>query len=253
MKKIICTAAAFACVSAFAQAPEVMPGPAKGSKDRVLLVGAHQMPLPPPPAELLKMQSMSVMKAEDGFSVVQKAPERVRQFMNELEVVKGHQSSAEEAGAFAEALKSGKKIPIAPMVVKSLGDLKVGFTAAAVRSGNLIGAAPQGTMINGAWTGVERYFHIEGAGFSRVSETDMAATGGMFYMNKAAVNTTVAGKPAISAVFTDDSGQRIEEVLWVDGGKLNKVTFAPNMQNARYGLEKTNVSISAFSLASELR
>ncbi len=139
------------------------------------------------------------------------------------------------------------------MVVKSLADLKVGFSTAAVRSGSLIGAVPQGTVINGAWTGVERYFHIEGAGFSRVSETDMAATGGMFYMNKAAVNTTIAGKSAISAVFTDDSGQRIEEVLWVDGGKLNKVTFAPDMQNARYGLTKANSRVSAFSLASELR
>ena len=179
MKKIICAAAAaFACTGAFAQAPDVMPGPAKGSNDRVLLLGAHQMPLPPPPAELLKMQSMSKMKAEDGFSLVDKAPERVRRFMNDLDVVKGHQSSAAEAGAFAETLKSGKAIPTAPMV---------------------------------------------------------------------------SGKSAISAVFTDDSGQRIEEVRWVDGGKLNKVTFAPDMQNARDGLTKTNSSVSAFSLASELR
>ena len=107
--------------------------------------------------------------------------------------------------------------------------------------------------INGAWTGVERYFHIEGAGFSRVAEWNMAATGGMFYMIKTAVNTTIAGKPAISKVFTDEGGQRIEEVLWIDGGKLYKVTFAPDMQNARYGLTKTNANVSAFSLASELR
>lgn len=238
MKKIICTAA-LACAGAFAQAPGAMPGPAKGGNDRVLLLDAHQMPLPPPPAELLKMQGKSMMKAEDGFSVLDKAPERVRQFMNELEVVKGRQS--------------GKAPPTTPMVVNSLGDLKLGVSTAAVRSGKLIGAVPQGTIINGAWTGVERYFHIEGAGFSRVSETNMAASGGMFYMNKAAVNTSVAGKPAISAVFTDDGGRRIEEVLWVDGGKLNKVTFAPDMRNTRHGLTKTNASMSAFSLASELR
>ncbi|HAT31014.1 MAG TPA: hypothetical protein DCW29_09250, partial [Janthinobacterium sp.] len=161
--------------------------------------------------------------------------------------------SAKEAGAFAEALRSAKKILNAPTLVQSLGDLKIGFTAAAVRNGKLIGAAPQGTMINGSWTGVERYFHIEGAGYSRVSETDLATTGGMFYMNKAAVNTTIAGKPAISAVLTDDSGRRIEEVVWGDGGKLYKVTFAPDMRNARHGLEKINAGISACSLASELR
>lgn len=253
MKKLICAAAAFACASAFAQAPQPMPGPAKGSTDRMLLVGANQMPLPPPPAELAKMQDMSTMKAEDGFSAVDKSPEHVRQFMNELEVVKGHQSSAEEATAFAEALKSGKEIPTAPLIVKSLGDLKLGFSPLSVRSGTLIGAAPQGTIVNGKWTGVERYFHIEGGGYSRVSETDIAASGGMFYMNKAAINTTVAGKPAISVVMTDEQGQRVEEVLWVNGGKLYKVTYAPDQQNGRYGKMKMNPAVSAVSLATELQ
>lgn len=253
MKKIIWPAVAFVYASAFAQAPEAMPGPAKGSTDRVLLVGANQMPLPPPPIELRKMQNMSTMKADDGFSTVETAPERVHQFMNDLEVVKGHQSSAAEATAFAEALKSGKAIPTAPVVVNSLGDLKLGLSVAAVRSGRLIGAAPQGTMVNGAWTGVERYFRIEGGGYSRVSETDMAASGGMFYMNKGAVNTSVAGKPAISIVFRDDQGRTVEEVLWVNGGKLYKVTYAPDQQTGRYGMMKTNSAVSALSLASELR
>ena len=220
MKMLLCTAAAFACAGAFAQAPQPMPGPAEGSTDRVLLVGANQMPLPPPPAELRKLQNTSMMNADDGFSTADRSPEHVRQFMNDLEVVKGHQSSAEEATAFAEALKSGKAMPSAPMVVKSIGDLKLGFSVAAVRSGKLIGAAPQGTIVNGKWTGVERYFHIEGSGYSRVSETDMAASGGMFYINKAAVNTTVAGKPAISVVMTDDHGRRVEEILWLNGSKL---------------------------------
>lgn len=255
MKMIICAAAAFACVSAFSQAPQAMPGPAKGSVDRVLLVGPNQMPLPPPPppAELRNMQNLPVMKAEDGVSTIVKAPERVRQFMNELEVVKGRQSSAAEATAFAETLKSGTATPTAPVVVNSLGDLKLGFSASAVRSGKLIGAAPQGTMVNGAWTGVERYFRIDGGGYSRVSETDLAASGGMFYMNKSAVNTTVAGKPAISMVFTDDQGKRIEEVLWVVGGKLYKVTYAPDQQAGRDGMMKTNGAISALSLATELQ
>ena len=252
MNKIICAAAAFVYASALAQAPGVMPGPAKGSTDRVLLVGVDQMPLPPP-AELRKMQSMSTTKADDGVSTVDKDPERVRQFMNDLEVVKGRQSSAAEATAFAEALKSGKAIPSAPMVVNSLDDLKLGFSTAAVRSGRLIGAAPQGTMVNGAWTGVERYFRIKGGGYSRVSEIDMAASGGMFYMNKGAVNTTVAGKPAISIVFRDDQGQRVEEVLWVNGSKLYKVTYAPDQQTGRYGMMKTNSAVSALSLATELR
>lgn len=253
MKKLFCTAATFACASAFAQAPQPMPGPAKGSTDRVLLVGASQMPLPPPAAELRKMQNMSTMKAEDGFSTVDKSPEHVRQFMNDLELVKRTQSNAEDATAFVEALKSGKAPPTAPVIVKSLGDLKLGFSTAAVRSGRLIGVAPQGTVLNGKWTGVERYFHIEGGGYSRVSETDLAASGGMFYMNKAAVNTSVDGKPAISVVMTDELGHRVEEILWVSGRKLYKVTYAPDQQPGRYGKMKSNLAVSAVSLALELR
>ena len=250
MKKILCAAVALASAAAFAQQPPVLPGPT--GKDRMQLVGASQVPQPIPHAEVLKMQSALAMKADDGVSHATMAPDRVRQFMNDLDVVKGYQSSAKDAETFAADIKRGGT-PTAPMVLKSAADLKVSFSTAAVRSGNLIGVVPQGTIVKGAWTGVERYYHIEGAGYSRVSETDMAATGGMFYMNKAAVNTTIAGKPAISVVFTDNSGQRIEKILWVDDGKLNKVTFAPDMQNARYGMTKINVSISALSLAKELK
>jgi hypothetical protein len=144
-------------------------------------------------------------------------------------------------------------VTTAPIIVSSLTDLKVGFTPASVRTGKLIGVSPQGTIVNGAWTGVERYFQIEDGGYSRISETDMAASGGMFYMNKTAVNTTVAGKPAISMVFIDDQGRRIEEVLWVAGPKLYKVTYAPKLQPGRYGMMKANTAISAFALATELR
>jgi hypothetical protein len=194
-----------------------------------------------------------VMKADDGFSTLDKSPGHVRQFMNDLALVKGQQSRAAEATAFAEALKSDKALPTAPVVVSSLDDLKLSFTASAVRSGRLIGAAPQGTIVNGKWTGVERYFHIEGGGYSRVSEIDMDASGGMFYMNKAAVNTSVAGKPAISVVMINEQGQRVEEVVWVNGAKLYKVTYAPDQQPGRIGMMKTNPAVSALSLAAELR
>jgi hypothetical protein len=192
-------------------------------------------------------------KADDGFSNTSIAPDRVRQFFNNLEIVKGQTTSAREAEGFAEMMISGKGMPTAPIVVNKLTDLKIGFVPANVRTGRLIGASPQGTIVNGAWTGVERYFEIEGGGYSRISETDMAASGGMFYMNKTAVNATVAGKPAISMVFTDDQGRRIEEVLWVEGRKLYVVTYAPTLQSGRYGMMKANTAISAFALATELK
>jgi hypothetical protein len=250
MKKVFCVAFTVASAAAFAQAPPGLPRPT--GKDHVQLVDPGQMPLPLPTAELLKLQS-SMVKADDGFSNTSTAPGRVRQFLNNLEIVKGQPASAREAEGFAERMISGQGTPTAPIVVKKLTDLKIGFTPANVRTGKMIGVSPQGTIVNGAWTGVERYFEIEGGGYSRISETDMAASGGMFYMNKAAVNATVAGKPAISMVFTDDQGQRIEEVLWVEGRKLYKVTYAPTLQSGRYGMMKANTAISAFALATELR
>jgi hypothetical protein len=250
MRRILCIALALASTTAFAQSPPTSPGPA--GRDPVQLVGPGQMPLPLPKPELRRLQTSST-KADDGFSNLSTEPDRVRQFFNNLEIVKGHQAGAQEAESYAKMMISGKLAPTAPLLVGKLTDLKVGFVPAAVRTGKLIGAVPQGTIVNGAWTGVERYFEIEGGGHSRISETDMAASGGMFYMNKAAVNATVAGKPAISMVFTDDQGRRIEEVLWVDGPKLYKVTYAPNLQPGRYGMMKANTAVSAFALATELR
>jgi hypothetical protein len=250
MKSIFCIALAVASTAAFAQSPPTKPGPT--GKDHVQLVGLGEMPLPLPKSELQRLQTPMV-KADDGFSNLSNEPDRVREFFNNLEIVKGQQAGAREAESYGEMMISGKPVPSAPLVVSNLADLKVGFKPASVRTGKLLGVAPQGTIVNGAWTGVERYFHIEGGGSSRISETDMAASGGIFYMNKAAVNATVAGKPAISMVFIDEQGRRIEEVLWVDGAKLYKVTYAPKLQAGRYGMMKANTAVSAFALATELR
>jgi hypothetical protein len=103
-------------------------------------------------------------------------------------------------------------------------------------------------MVNGTWTGVERYFRIEGCGYMRVYESDLAASNGMVFMLKSAINTTVAGKPDIS-----DHGQRIEEVAWGVGAMQYTVTYAPDQQSGRYGMMKTNPAVSAFSLATELQ
>lgn len=254
MKNIICIGLAFASASACAQSLPASPQPT--GNDRVQLVGPTQMPLPLPTAELQKLKasaSQSASKADDGFSNLSNEPDRVRQFFNNLEIVKGLQATPQEAENFTRMIERGKSTPTAPLVVRHLADLKVGFTPAAVRTGKLIGVAPQGTIVNGAWTGVERYFQIEGGGYSRISEVDMGASDGMFYMNKAAVNTTVGGKPAISMVFTDAQGRRIEEVLWVNGPKLYTVTYAPTLQSGRHGMMKANTAISAFALATELR
>jgi hypothetical protein len=98
-----------------------------------------------------------------------------------------------------------------------------------------------------------RYYRIIGAGTMRLIESDMKATGGKFYMLKDAINTQVAGQPAISKIFRDEGGRIIEEVLWVSEQKLHMLTFAPDMEPGRYGLTKSNFRLSAVSLAQELR
>lgn len=250
MKYILFISLAVAWTAAFAQSPPTWPRSAR--HDHVQLVDLGQMPLPLPKSELQRLQGPTA-KADDGFSNLSNEPDRVRQFFNNLDIVKGQHSTAREAESYAEMIASGKPVQTAPLVVGNITDLRMGFTPVSVRAGKLIGVVPQGTIVNGAWTGVERYFQIEGGGYSRISENDMAASGGMFFMNKAAVNATVAGKPAISMVFTDDEGRRVEEVLWVNGPKLYTVTYAPNLQTGRYGMMKANTSVSAFALATELR
>lgn len=152
------------------------------------------------------------------------SPNRVRQFIDDLATVR----------------KAGAALPAVPAVAGRLEALRLGFSPAVVPRGTLIGAAPQGTLVDGAWSGVERYFRLERAGYFRVSETNMAASGGSFHMTRAAVNAAVGGRPAISAVFADEKGMRIDEVLWIDGARLTMVTFMGS-------------HASALALARELR
>jgi hypothetical protein len=140
--------------------------------------------------------------------------------------------------------------PSIPEVHEDLSTLKVRFQPKALDRATLIAAAPHGTKIDGAWTGVERFFQIPGAGSVRLSELDLAASEGKFFMIKEAVNTRVHGNPAISRVFTDTDGQTTEEVVWVEDGKLYMLTYGPDLPPGTKA--KANGHISAFSLVQEL-
>jgi len=138
-------------------------------------------------------------------------------------------------------------------VYKDISSLKLSFEPARFSSGTLVAIAAAGTIVGKAWTGSDRYYRIEGAGDMRLSETDLGATGGKFYMLKESVNTRVGGKPAISKVFSDEDGRTVEEILWVSGRKLYLLTFAPEMSTGGARKQKIAPSVSAYSLAQELR
>lgn len=243
--------AIFVLGAAYASAQPAPPAvDGKNGGDRVQFVGVEQMPVPIPRSEMERVQRAKGKseKAEDGFSMLERSPDKVRSFFNALEIAKT--SAAPPPPVMT---KQGKPALVAPVVYKDLTRMKLAFAPAQVSKGELIGVAPHGTMIKDAWTGVERFYRIDGTGYMRLTESDMGLTGGMFYMIKSNINTSVGGKPAISVVFVDDGGQTVEEILWVNGSKLYTLTFAPEMSQGRFGKVKENARVSAPSLAQELR
>jgi hypothetical protein len=244
MKKIIGFLAVCTTSYVFAQAG-VGPSNQAPTVDAVEIVSIDQMPLPLPPGEAEKMRNSSRAVATDGFSLMEKSPETVKGFFAHMNAAKTYIARQGTANGQQNKEETG-----VPEIHKDLSKLKIRFKPKALSRGTLIAAAPSGTKIDDTWTGVDRFFHIEGVGSLRLSEVDLAATGGKFYMMKEAVNARVHGKPAISRVFTDDDGLTIEEVVWVEGGKFYMLTFGPNVTPG--SRVKAAPHINAHSLAQEL-
>jgi hypothetical protein len=215
--------------------------------DRARIVGAGDMPLPLPPGEAERAARIAASLADDGFSAKEYSPEAVRQFFNSVDFVKA--GLGNQRGANEDPLADSP----GPGILKDFGDLRLSFAPAVVSRGALIGAVACATLVDGRWTGLERYYRIDGAGFLRLTENDLNATGGMFHMFKDAINTTVGAKPAISVVFTDGEGRSVEEVMWVDLGKLYTLTYGPDVRPGPRGKEKRDPHVSAAGLAQELR
>lgn len=245
MKRIIGFIVACIAANAFAQTSN---NPA--NKDQtaavVELVTLDRMPIPLPPGEAEKMRKSPRSIAADGFSSTEKSSETVKGFFNHMNTARAY--VARKAIGNTQQQKTGE--PTMPEIHTDMSTLKIHFRPKSLNRGALIAAAPSGTLLNGAWTGVERFFQIEGVGSVRLSEVDLSATGGKFYMMKEAVNTRVRGNPAISKIFTDDDGQTIEEVVWVESGKFYMLTFGPN--HAIGNKSKVAAHVSAHLLAQEL-
>lgn len=244
MKKFIGLFITFAASNVFSQPSNLPPSPTT-SGSVVEFVSLEQMPIPLPKSEIEKMQNSRPTVAADGFSSAVKSPQTVKGFYNHMNMAKTLVAS--QLPGNAQQQNGGKR---APEVHKDLSTLKLTFKEASFNRGKLIAAAPSGTMIDNAWTGLDRFFQIDGVGMVRLSESDLTASKGKFYMLKTAVNTHVNGKHAISNVFTDDEGQSIEEILWVHGNKLFKLTFGPEVVPSTKA--KIAQHINASSLAQEL-
>lgn len=241
MNKII---AIICALSASNVAAQQYAGPSRGDgSDRIEIVGLENMPVPIPPTEADKMKTAVSVRSADGFSAVEFAPDTVQSFFNSFTTAR---TIASNSGP-----NTNPQRRVSPTAYKNLSDLSLTFQAGRVPIGKLIAVAPSGTMIGKKWSGVERFFEVDGGGRMRLTEFDMGATNGKFFMLKEAINARVHGKPAISKVFRDTAGQTVEEVVWVNGPMLNILTYSPKVQEHRE--TNTSTHISAYSLVQQIR
>lgn len=114
-------------------------------------------------------------------------------------------------------------------------------------------ATSAGTQINGAWTGLERFFEIEGGGLARLTEYELSFTNGRFYMLKSAINTQINGNQAISKIYSDEAGQPLEEVVWMVGSRFYTLSFLPYLTEGKVGgNQKMAANIGAVTLANAI-
>jgi hypothetical protein len=245
MKRLITLAVILTTSQVLAQVAPVT-NPQLATKDLVEFVGIEQMPVPIPQTEAEKTKINSAAKAVDGFSSVEKSPELVRGFFRNV-----NDAKARIADGAHPSTEREKGFMRAPEAHKDLSTVKLSFKPAIFAKSKLVAAVPSGTLINDAWTGLDRFFEVAGIGVIRLAEQDLGASQGKFYMLKEAVNARINGKPAISKVFVDENGQFIEEVVWVSGNKFYMLTYGPQLISGTKN--KAASHVSAHSLAQELR
>lgn len=258
MKQFLLLCAALTTLSASAQivtpSGKVLPAPPghKVSDGRVFeLISVESMPMPPPAGEIKKMRDSFKVKAADGVSHLEQAPAKVKKFFEHHKAAAGYLAATEARKAQPGAAKMGAPVP---QVHKDLAELKLSFKPVRFPRATLTAVAPAGTVVNGNWTGVERFFSIPGVGLASLTELDLAATKGKFSMLKEAVNGAVNGGPAISKVFLNELGDSVEEVVWMNGNVYSQLTFGPNVVTSAHGAKtKATRGVSGLSLAQEMQ
>ena len=193
--------------------------------------------------------------------LLKKILKRLEVFFNSVEAVKTRLKATKMQNAYASQLsknaQQSKDISNNPEAYKDLSELNLSFDPSEFSEGDLIAVVPSGTLVDNAWTGVERIFQISGVGVVRLTEFDQGAANGKLYMQKDAVNTDVHGKKAISRVITDGDSQQIEDITWVSGKMMYTLTFGPDL-TPEDGVRSEGIKskaapdISALSLALEL-
>lgn len=219
------------------------PEPIKHDSGYLQVATPEQMPLPLPASELKKIQESN--STTTGKFSAENSPEKVKNFLIHYNAVKNAAEVRNSA-----AFKSNDN---APEVHSDLKNLKVGFKFSDFKNAQLRYALPIGTQVNNSWTGLERFYEIDGVGLVRLTEYELSLTNGKFYMLKSSVNSDVRGNQAITKSFADETGQTLEEVVWMDGSRFYTLSFLPQVKANKDGRkQKITADTHAVSLAHEL-
>lgn len=258
MKKMMLLCAAFTTFNATAQIATPSGAALPPPLGRVVndgkvfeVTSVENLPMKPPEGEIEKMRDSFKAKAADGISHLEKSPAKVKEFFEHHKAAVGYLVANEARKAQPNVAKASAPVP---EVHKDLTPLNLSFKPVHFPRAKLLSAAPAGTIVNGKWTGVERFFSIPGVGIASLTEIDLAATKGKYSMLKEAVNGAVNGAPAISKVFMNELGDSVEEVIWMNANVYSRLTFGPDVvSNASGAKTKATRGLSGLSLAQEMQ
>ena len=201
------------------------------------VVPVESMPLNAPPGEVEKTP---------GGSPQFKDAKKYADFRHGLDIALSKSNDGTDA-----AQRTGR-----PQVVKDLSKLKITPFSPKKHSSNqrLLVASPAGLLTEDGWSGVERHISVPNVGVYKLTEFDLAKSGGKFFLASDAVNANIEDLPAATKEFVDDEGNIVEEAVWVTDGRFCMLTFVPDTEPGASPANKRKrvASVSAISLAQEL-
>ncbi len=211
------------------------------------IVAPSAMPLKPPGGELEKLASINSTSLNINGVIYSRDNKKHIDFHRGLGLARASADSK---------VDENQRNSRSPSAVKDVTKIVLVFNPRKHASHHELQAASSaGTLTDKGWTGLERYITISNVGTYKLTEFDLAKTGGKFFLSNDAVNANVDNSPAATKTFVDDNGNIIEEVVWVSTGRFHMLTYSPDTQSSgivNQRIKKDN-SLSAISLAQALR
>lgn len=95
----------------------------------------------------------------------------------------------------------------------------------------LVGTKPSGAFNNGRWSGITRYFRVQGLGLIEFSEDDYVSAGTRLALAEEALDTEVNGTPAMSEAALSSDGRAKASLYWVTPERAYKLVLLADDSN----------------------